>query len=125
MAQTLKEVRETDLDSLKLAHLAGEAASAKKAENVVVLDMRPLTIICDYFVICSAGNTVQVRAIADHIADELAKADVTPRGREGLGPARWILLDYGDVVVHVFHRDERSFYNLERLWGDAEVVAAL
>ncbi len=105
-----------------VAAVVAEAAGEKKARNILTLDMRDISPITDYFVICSASNTVQVRSIADHIEETLASRGLNKRHIEGAGASRWILLDYGDVVVHVFHDFEREFYNLERLWGDAQVV---
>ncbi len=105
-----------------MAREAAAAAEEKKAANIVVLDLRPVTPIADYFVICSASNVTQARAVADHIEERLDRREVGKRHREGYDTGRWILLDYGDVVVHVFHEHERDYYNLERLWGDAAIV---
>lgn len=113
------------MDSQELALLAAQAADDKKARNVVILDMRQVTLVADFFLICSGSNSIQVRAIADNIEDVLAKAGIVPHHREGYDNARWILLDYNSVVVHVFHEHERDFYNLERLWGDAPTLDAL
>lgn len=105
-----------------MASLAAVAAGDKKAKNVRILNVRELTSVTDYFVVCSAASAIQTRAIADHIEAELDKRSIRKHHVEGYGGGRWILLDYGDVVVHVFHDHEREFYNLERLWGDAKVV---
>lgn len=110
------------LEAMEVAQLAAEAAADKKAGNVVVLDMKDVSSVTDYFVICSASNSIQVRAIADHIEEKLESIKSKRFHREGYDGARWILLDFGDVVVHVFHDQERDFYNLERLWGDAAIV---
>lgn len=100
---------------------AAEVAEAKRAENVVILDLRGHTLVTDYFVICTGTNRVQIRAIIDAIGDALA--DGHPRGaREGDEAAQWVLLDYGDVVVHVFGPEARAFYRLERLWADAPAL---
>jgi ribosome-associated protein len=100
---------------------AAEIAEAKHAEEVVVLDLRGQTLVTDYFVIGTGTSRVQIRAIADAIAEGLS--DQRPRGvREGDEAAGWVLLDYGDVVVHVFAPDARAFYRLERLWADAPTV---
>ncbi|MDR7486194.1 MAG: ribosome silencing factor [Armatimonadota bacterium] len=107
--------------SLARALLAAEIAEAKRAEDVVVLDLRALTLVTDYFVICTGASRVQIRAIADAIAEALDAQHV--RGvREGDESAQWVLLDYGDAVVHIFGPEARAFYRLERLWGDAPVV---
>ncbi len=107
--------------SLAKALRAAEIAEAKRADDVVVLDLRGQTLVTDYFVIGTGTSRVQIRAIIDAIADGLG--DERPRGvREGDEGAGWVLLDYGDVVVHVFGPEARAFYRLERLWADAPVV---
>jgi ribosome-associated protein len=111
------------MTELEIAQLAAKAADDKKANNVVILDLKGLSIIADYFVVCHGNSETQVQAIVDNIKDSVEEAGMTVRGREGYDEARWVLVDLGDVVVHVFHRDEREFYNIERLWKDAPVVA--
>jgi ribosome-associated protein len=107
--------------SLGKARQAAEVADSKRGEDVVILDLRGLTMVTDYFVICTGTNRVQVRAIIDGIADALAGPG--SRGvQEGDEYGQWVLLDYGDVVVHVFSPEARAFYRLERLWGDAPAV---
>jgi ribosome-associated protein len=108
---------------LDLAITAAAAASSKQARDVVVLDVSEPLVICDYFVICSGSNDRQVRAIADEIERACREEGVRPIRREGEREARWILLDFIDFVVHVFHEEEREYYDLERLWRDAPVVA--
>ena len=110
-----------DLDSGIVSKLAATAALDKRATDVVVLDLRELTIVCDYFVIASARNTIHSKAVADGIAERLAEEGRRPRHIEGLPTATWVLMDYGDVVVHIFLPDERGYYDLERLWQDAKV----
>lgn len=104
---------------MESAQLCAGAAESKKAFAVLVLDLRALTTICDYFVICSGSNTTQVAAIADGIGQELAGAGIHPSHVEGATEAYWVLMDYGDVVVHIFEEQARTFYSLEKLWGDA------
>jgi ribosome-associated protein len=101
------------------AQLAAIAASDKKAKDIVILDIRGLSVIADYFVICSGNSGTQVQAIVKEIREKLEKRGLTMKGMEGFDEARWVLLDFGDVVVHVFRQEERDFYNLERVWGDA------
>ena len=109
--------------SLNLALTAAEAASAKQAHDVVVLDVSEPLVISDYFVICSASNDRQVRAIAEEVERACQVAGARPLRREGERDARWILLDFIDFVVHVFLQEAREYYDLERLWRDAPVVA--
>ncbi|MGE5499098.1 MAG: ribosome silencing factor, partial [Syntrophothermus sp.] len=87
-----------------------------------ILDLRKLTSIADYFVICSADSDTQVKAIADQVDDELSKNGIKCYHKEGLTALNWVLLDYFDVVVHVFKNDARKYYNLEKLWGDAPSI---
>ncbi|MBO8136745.1 MAG: ribosome silencing factor [Desulfotomaculum sp.] len=98
------------------------AAEEKKARDIVVLDIGDVSVICDYFVICSGSTNTQVKAIAENVEKKMEECGHQPKRREGMREGNWILLDYGDVVVHIFREEERHFYNLERLWGDAEVV---
>ena len=103
--------------------IAVAAAQDKKAENLVVMDLRKAGGFTDYFVICTGANARQITAIADSIREALKRElDDRPSVAEGVDRAEWILLDYFDFVVHVFSRDYRAFYNLERLWGNAERV---
>ena len=101
---------------------AVQAAEDKKAENLVVLDLRQAAGFTDYFVVCSGTNSRQVRAIADGVIDALAAGGVKPSHIEGHDRSEWILLDYFDFVVHVFAPETRLFYGLERLWGNAERI---
>ena len=106
--------------SKELALLAIEAASDKKAEDIVALDVSELLVVTEYFVISTGRTNIQVHAIADEIEEQLReKGGIKPIGREGETEAKWVLLDYGDLVVHVFQPAERDFYRLEKLWCDA------
>ena len=109
-------------NSLESAQLCAEAAENKKAFDIQILDLRGLTYITDYFVICSGNNTTQVSAIADWIGHTLAKIGGYPSHVEGGAGSRWVLMDYGDVVVHVFDEETRIYYSLEKLWSDAPRV---
>lgn len=102
-----------------LLQLAYKAVDDKHGEDIVVLNMKGISLLADYFIICHGNSDRQVQAIAREIQDAVAKEGHEIRRVEGFDTARWILVDLGDVVVHVFHKDERSYYNLERLWGDA------
>ena len=111
-------------DKIKeLAMLASEAADDKKANDIEILDVREITVIADFFVICDGNSENQVKAIARGIEDELAeKKELEPQKVAGKNEGRWILLDYADFIVHVFHKDERQYYELDRLWADAEKI---
>ncbi|MBT8202594.1 MAG: ribosome silencing factor [Acidimicrobiia bacterium] len=102
-----------------LARAAAIALDDKKAQDVVVLDVHELLVITDIFVIASGGSRRQVQALIDAVEDSLRGIDRKPLRREGEEDAQWVLLDYGDVVVHVFDHPTRAYYDLERLWGDA------
>lgn len=110
------------IDSKKKALLGASAASQKKAGDIVILDMKSAASWTDYFLICSGETDIQIRAIADAIEQEFKKRKVKVWHVEGYEEAKWVLLDYGDVVIHVFHPDARKFYQLEKLWGDAEII---
>jgi ribosome-associated protein len=99
-----------------------EAALAKKAIDVVVLDVAKLTSVADYLVLCSGESGRQAHAIADHIDGELSRLGEAPATMEGGSSSQWVLLDFGDVVVHVFQSEVRAYYALEKLWGDAKRV---
>lgn len=94
------------------------AALDKKAENVVVIDIKEMTVIADNFVICSGASKAQVKAISDNIEEQLSKQGITPNRVDGYNEARWIVLDFSDVIVHIFYDEDRLFYNLERLWNN-------
>jgi len=109
------------LGAMELAQRVGELALEKKANDVVILDVTGLTSITDAFVICSGSTDVQVKAITDHILDEMSTVE-KPISKEGYDNREWVLLDYVSVVVHVFHESAREYYSLERLWPDAKVT---
>jgi ribosome-associated protein len=101
-------------------HIIVEAAESKKAENVEVLDLQERTLMADYFVVCSGGSSLQIRAIVDGILDALADNGMKHPRVEGYTESKWVLVDAGDVVVHVFAKDEREFYDLESIWRAVE-----
>jgi len=113
------------LDSGQLARAAVDIASDKKASDVILLDIRDVTTIADYFVICSGNNPRQIRAIADAIDEQLGEQGANLLHREGVAESGWILLDFGDVVIHIFGPREREYYRLERLWSEAKTVVYL
>ena len=100
-------------------HRAAELALERKAHDVSIFDLRGISTATDYFVLASGTSAVQVKAIADHVVDDLKKQGVRPQHLEGLRGGRWVLVDYVDFVVHVFHPQARDFYQLENLWCDA------
>lgn len=111
----------TELNSSNTAKLAAQFAFEKKANEIKILDLRPLTTLTDFFVICSADSTTQVKAIAENIADKLKfEYGENPINIEGFNNLTWVLLDYVDFVVHIFQKKQREFFSLERLWQDAE-----
>ncbi|MCM3663932.1 ribosome silencing factor [Mesobacillus subterraneus] len=103
----------------ELLMTAVKAADDKRAEDILVLNMKGISLIADYFVICHGNSDKQVQAIAREIREKALEQGYELKRMEGFDEARWVLIDIGDVVVHVFHKEERSYYNLERLWGDA------
>jgi ribosome-associated protein len=108
--------------AVELARAAAEAAADKLADDIVVFDVSEQFVITDVFVLCSAPNDRQVRAIVDAVEDRLWRLGVKPVRREGEQEGRWVLLDFVDVVIHVQHAEERVFYALERLWKDCPEV---
>ncbi|NHN30980.1 ribosome silencing factor [Paenibacillus agricola] len=106
----------------KLMSVIVDAAEDKKAMNLVTLDLQGVSLIADYFVICHGNSEPQVQAIATEIKKVAEQNGARVRGLEGMDTARWVLVDLGDVIVHVFHREDREYYNIERLWSDAKVV---
>lgn len=110
------------LNPEELLQLTVGAAESIKAHDLVALDLRGISLVADYFVICHGNSDTQVQSIAAEVRKRAHDANVNIRGIEGVNAARWVLMDLGDVVVHIFHRDEREYYNIERLWSDAKVV---
>jgi len=109
-------------DALELARTAAGAARERLAENVIAFDVSDQLVITDVFLICSASNDRQVRAIVDEVEERMLGIGAKPVRREGQREGRWVLLDYADIVVHVQHEEERAFYALERLWNDCPEV---
>jgi len=102
-----------------LAERIGWHLLEKKAEDLVVMDLRGLSDVCDFFVLASGQSSIQVKALAKHVFNSLVAAGHKPKGIEGMNDGRWALLDFFDVVVHVFHTPARDYFQLEKLWGDA------
>jgi ribosome-associated protein len=110
------------IDVAAAAHRAAALCVDRKSNDVVILNLKPLTDMTDYFVIASGTSDTHVRSVADYVVSELKKEGIGVYHVEGQTQGRWVLLDYVDFVVHIFHPAIRSFYQLERLWGDAEVT---
>jgi ribosome-associated protein len=106
----------------QLALLAAEVCDEKKAKDILVLDVRKITSISDYFIVCSTSNERQARAIAEDLRMRLKDLGKREMGVEGLEDARWVLQDFGDIVLHIFHESQREFYDIEGLWADAKQV---
>ena len=115
----------SELPALDLARRVVELAEDKKAADIVLLDLSPLTTVADYFVICSGGSERQLEAIASGVISGMRDERIRPFGREGTAASHWILVDYGSVIVHVFTPPERDFYQLERHWAEAKTVLRL
>ena len=112
-------IKHKSVDPKDKALLAYHFLADKKAEAPLILDLRGLTMISDFFVICHGTSPTHTRGLADNLLEEMHKRGFRHTGLEGYREQEWILIDYGDVVVHVFSAEQREFYNLERLWGDA------
>jgi ribosome-associated protein len=114
-----------DMEALELAQKTIEAASDKQASDIVILDARKVCSFADYFVICSGGNSRQLQSICDEVEHVLKREGVIPVHTEGTMDSGWMLLDYGDVIVHIFAGPERDFYQLDKLWEEATPVVRI
>ena len=110
------------MSSKELAKIAYNALDEKKGVNITVIDISEISVIADYFIIAGGNNENQVKALADSVEEELYKAETVPKHIEGYDNAKWILMDFGDIIVHVFNEDDRLFYDLERIWRDGKQV---
>ncbi len=110
------------MTSNEMLKIAVNALEDKKAIDIKVIDISEVSVIADYFVIASGNNTNQVQALSDNVLDELAKEDVHAKQIEGYNSANWILMDYSDIIIHIFNQEDRLFYDLERIWRDGKVV---
>ena len=113
----LKEEK-TNMDQKAIALAAAKALDAKRGKDIVVLKVDEMTVITDYMVIATGRSVPQVKALAENVEEELAKLDLFARRREGVNEGHWCILDYGDVMVHIFHEQDREYYQLERLWSN-------
>ncbi|WP_242589912.1 MULTISPECIES: ribosome silencing factor [unclassified Enterococcus] len=120
MSSNVKE--EIIIDSKEQLQIAVKAADSKRAEDILALDVREVSLLADYFMICSANSERQMNAITEEIIDKEEENNYEVKRIEGKEGGKWILIDLGDLIVHVFHAPEREFYNLEKLWSDAPLV---
>lgn len=110
--------------SRKMAKLAYEALDEKKGEDIKVIDISEISVLADYFIIANGSNDSQVRALVENVEDKLSEAGFEPKQREGYGLGSWVLLDFGNIIVHVFDKENRLFYDLERIWRDGKYMDA-
>lgn len=110
------------ITSKEMAKIAYKALSDKKAEDVQVIDISGISVLADYFVIADGANQNQIEAMRDAVEEELYKAGVQIRQVEGNRSSSWVLMDYGEIIVHVFSKEDRLFYDLERIWGDGKFM---
>lgn len=109
------------MTSYEKVQLICKYLSEKKAYDIIYIDVESKTSLCDYFLICSGRSSTQVKSLSENLEEKLSKEhNLEPRRREGIREGRWAVLDYGDVIVHVFNDEERDFYRLERLWEDGK-----
>ena len=111
-------------NSKEIVKLAVKALEDKKAEDIRIIDIREVSVLADYFIIASGNNTNQVQAMTDNVEQELGKAGHPCKQVEGYQSANWILMDYGDIIVHAFCKEDRLFYDLERIWRDGRIMDA-
>lgn len=106
----------------EMVKIAYNALDEKKADDIHVLDIGEISVLADYFIIAGGENRNQIQAMVDNVEEKLAKAGHHPKQIEGYNSAGWILMDYGDIIIHVFSKEDRLFYDLERIWRDGKVV---
>ena len=109
----------------EMVKLAVEALEEKKGEDVKIIDIEGVSVIADYFVLASASNANQTQALVDNVEEKLFKAGYECHQKEGSMSSTWVLMDYGDVIVHVFSKEDRLFYDLERIWRDGRIVESV
>lgn len=109
--------------SKKMSNIAYEALEEKKAEDIRVIEIGDISIIADYFIIANGTNTSQVKALVEGVEDALSKNGFEPKRIEGINTSSWILMDYGDVIIHIFSKEDRLFYDLERIWRDGKMIS--
>ncbi len=110
--------------SREMAKIACAALSDKKGEDIKVIDITGISVLADYFIIANGNSDTQVNALVDSVEEQLHRAGYSLRQCEGQGIGRWVLMDYGDIIVHVFDKENRLFYDLERIWKDGKLISA-
>lgn len=110
------------MESKEMAIMAANAMDEKKGASITVLELQDLTVLTDYFVVATGNSRTQTQALADGVEKKLKEAGILGQRLEGYSEGRWILMDYGSVIVHIFQEDERNFYKLEKLWADAPAL---
>ena len=108
--------------SRKMARIAGNALNDKKGEDIKIIDITGISVLADYFIIANGTSDSQVNALVDNVEEELHKAGYSLKQREGQASGSWVLLDFGDIIVHVFDKENRLFYDLERIWKDGKIT---
>lgn len=108
--------------SKQMVKIAYDALSDKKGEDIRVIDISKISVLADYFIIANGTNDSQVRALVDNVEEQLGKAGYDVKQREGYGLGSWVLLDFGEIIVHVFDKENRLFYDLERIWSDGKTI---
>lgn len=108
--------------SKNMIKIAYEALSSKKGEDIKIIDISNVSVLADYFIIANGSNENQVKALVDNVEEELAKAGFHAKQREGYGLGSWVLLDFSEIIVHVFDKENRLFYDLERIWSDGKII---
>lgn len=108
--------------AMEMARIAYDALSDKKGENIQIIDISGVSVLADYFIITDGTSDSQIKALVENVDEKMAKAGYTLRQQEGLSSGSWVLMDYGDIIVHVFEKENRAFYNLERIWSDGTPV---
>ena len=110
------------MSAKELVKIAYNALDDKKGQDICIINIEEISTVADYFIIASGDNRNQVQAIADNVSDELGKVGCEVKQTEGYHSANWILMDYGDIIVHIFNKEDRLFYDLERIWRDGKIV---
>ncbi|MGO5052304.1 ribosome silencing factor [Lachnospiraceae bacterium LCP25S3_G4] len=105
-----------------MARIAYKALDEKKGEDIKIIDISQVSVLADYFIIANGTNESQVKALVDSVEEELNKSGFEVKQREGYGLGNWVLLDFGDIIIHIFDKENRLFYNLERIWRDGKII---